>query len=99
MELNKISKIPITKLQLDSKNPRLINQSVEVTEEAIIAQLYRSAELEELLQSISSNGYLDIEPLIAMQDAENDKLIVLEGNRRLATLRQSISSAARTGTG
>lgn len=87
MELNKISKIPITKLQLDSKNPRLINQSVEVTEEAIIAQLYRSAELEELLQSISSNGYLDIEPLIAMQDAENDKLIVLEGNRRLATLR------------
>ena len=87
MALNKVSKIPIMKLQLDHKNPRLINQSVEATDEAIIARLYSDAQLDELLQSISSNGYLDIEPLVAMQDAESDKLVVLEGNRRLAALR------------
>lgn len=87
MELNEVSKIPVEKLKLDHKNPRLISQSVDSTDEAIIAELYRSAELGELLQSISSNGYLDIEPLIAMREAGSDKLVVLEGNRRLAALR------------
>ena len=87
MEPNEITKIPVTQLQLDHRNPRLINQLVDATDETIIARLFRSAELDELLQSISSNGYLDIEPLVAMEDAESDKLIVLEGNRRLAALR------------
>ena len=36
---------------------------------------------------MSANGYLDIEPLIVMQDPNSDCLIVLEGNRRLAALR------------
>ena len=49
--------------------------------------MYRSAELGELLQSISSNGYLDIEPLIAMRGPRSNDLVVLEGNRRLAALR------------
>lgn len=57
------------------------------TDESIIAWLYRSAELEELLQSISTNGYLDIEPLVAVAAPDGDGLIVLEGNRRLAALR------------
>ena len=86
MKLNEVSKIPVSKLKLDHKNPRLINQSVETTDEEIIARLYSDAQLDELLQSISSNGYLDIEPLVAMQDEESDKLVVLEGNRRLAAL-------------
>ena len=86
MKLNEVSKIPFSKLKLDYKNPRLINQSVEATDEAIIARLYSDVQLDELLHSISSNGYLDIEPLIAMQDAQSDKLVVLEGNRRLAAL-------------
>ena len=53
------------------------------------ARLYRAAELDELLQSISANGYLDIEPLIVMPTPHpsSDELIVLEGNRRLAALR------------
>lgn len=87
MGLNETLKIPVEELQLDHQNLRLITQSVDATDEAIIAQLYRSAELEELLQSISSNGYLDIEPLIAIQETGNNKFIVLEGNRRLAALR------------
>ena len=38
---------------------------------------------------ITANGYMDIEPLVVMSDpaSRNDKLLVLEGNRRLAALR------------
>ena len=42
-----------------------------------------------MLQSITANGYMDIEPLVVMDDpgARNGEMIVLEGNRRLAALR------------
>lgn len=53
----------------------------------IIARLYLSAELDELLQSMSTNGYMDIEPLVVVRQAETDEFLVLEGNRRLAALR------------
>lgn len=70
---------------LDDKNPRLVGQ-VATTEESIIARLYLAAELDELLQSISANGYMDIEPLIGLR-TKTPKFVVLEGNRRLAALR------------
>lgn len=79
--------VSVELLRLDRQNPRLVGAAAEATDEAIIARLYRSAELDELLQSISTNGYLDIEPLIAVAAADGDGLVVLEGNRRLATLR------------
>lgn len=82
----RVSRVPITKLRLDNANPRLVGQRGGDSEEAIIAQLYRTAELDELLESISTNGYLDIEPLVVTGN-DDGTLVVLEGNRRLATLR------------
>ena len=89
MQLETITKVPVERLRLDRMNPRLVGEGATAPDEWIIARLYRSAELDELLHSISTNGYLDIEPLVVMDgsDARNDSLIVLEGNRRLATLR------------
>ena len=89
MELETTTKVPVERLRLDRRNPRLLGQAEDASDESIIARLYRSAELDELLQSISANGYLDIEPLVVMRasGSEDDALIVLEGNRRLATLR------------
>ena len=89
MDLETITKVPVERLRLDRMNPRLVGEGATASDEWIIAQLYRSAELDELLQSMSANGYLDIEPLVVMADsgAADDGLIVLEGNRRLATLR------------
>ena len=88
MELEATAKVPVERLRLDRANPRLDGEEAEASDERIIARLYRAAELDELLQSISANGYLDIEPLVVMRDSdgEDDGLIVLEGNRRLATL-------------
>ena len=87
METNTTTKVRVERLRLDSKNPRLVGHTEDVSDESIIARLYRSAELDELLQSISTNGYLDIEPLIVIRGSGDDALTVLEGNRRLATLR------------
>ena len=85
--LNATTKVPVDQLRFDRFNPRLLGQVANASDEFIIAQLYRSAELDELLQSVSTNGYLDIEPLIVMADSNGAGLVVLEGNRRLATLR------------
>ena len=87
IEFEVTSTVPVDRLRLDRLNPRLIGQANNASDESIIARLYRSAEIDELLQSMSANGYLDIEPLIVMQDPESPCLIVLEGNRRVATLR------------
>lgn len=85
---NSTTKVSVKELLFDRYNPRLIGQDAEASDEFIIAQLYRSAELDELLQSISTNGYLDIEPLIVVANSNGRAgLVVLEGNRRLATLR------------
>ena len=89
MEPETTTRVPVERLRLDRLNPRLIGEGDDATDEAIIARLYRAAELDELLQSITANGYMDIEPLVVMDnpDAGNGELIVLEGNRRLAALR------------
>ena len=90
MEFEKSEKVAVERLRLDRQNPRLIGKGENASEEFIIGRLYRSADLGELLQSISANGYMDIEPLIVMpEDPQSNEgnLIVLEGNRRLAALR------------
>lgn len=80
------AKASIARLQLDRDSPRLMDREEHATDQSFIARLH-SAGLDDLLQSISTNGYLDIEPLIAMGTADSDELTVLEGNRRLAALR------------
>ena len=85
--LEDTTKISVDWLKLDRENPRLVGISARTTEESVIAQLYRGEELGELLQSISANGYLDIEPLIVWLDPADQKFTVLEGNRRLAAIR------------
>lgn len=85
--LEDTTKISVDWLKLDRENPRLVGISARTTEESIVAQLYRGEELGELLQSISANGYLDIEPLIVWLDPADQKFTVLEGNRRLAAIR------------
>ena len=89
MQLESTTKVSVDTLRLDYANPRLIGEREFASDEVIIARLHSAADLDELLQSIAANGYMDIEPLIVMRDSDssNSELIVLEGNRRLAALR------------
>ena len=89
MELETITRVPVEQLRLDRESPRLAGEADEATDASIVARLYRSTGLDELLLSFSANGYLDIEPLVvtAGGDGEESGLVAVEGNRRLATLR------------
>lgn len=84
--IHKIRKVPVSRLALDRESPRLLGDACRATDEEIIGALYCTAALEELLESVSANGYLDKEPLIVMRN-DGGTMTVLEGNRRLATLR------------
>ena len=83
--LESVTQISVDCLNLDARNPRLADVEIETSDEAIIARLYRTEDLNELLQSIAANGYMDIEPFVVCR--ENGRLTVLEGNRRLAAIR------------
>lgn len=83
--LRAAARVAVERLALDRRNPRLAGREGGTTDVDIVARLYRGEDLGELLQSITANGYLDIEPLIVL--AEAARLTVLEGNRRLAAIR------------
>ena len=87
LPLKETRKVAVGRLRLDRENPRLVGEAENASDEDVINYLYQSAELTELLESISTNGYLDIEPLIVLSEPDAELLTVLEGNRRLATLR------------
>ncbi|PZO73053.1 MAG: hypothetical protein DI640_11370 [Sphingomonas taxi] len=75
------------RLTFDATNPRYTpdKHPRDATDVAIVEYLDRTADLGELVQSIASSGYIDIEPLIVT--VRGDNLVVLEGNRRLAALK------------
>ncbi len=83
--LQQATEVPVDWLKLDQSNPRLVGSQPMASDAAIISELYRAEELGELLQSLASNGYLDIEPLIG--ELVDDRFVVLEGNRRLAAIK------------
>ncbi len=71
--------IETARLQFDPANPRYSSdRGLPYDNDAqIVTFLYESSDLGELLQSISTSGYVDIEPLIVM--GRQERLIVLEG--------------------
>lgn len=85
--LAKQTPVEVSRLSFDPHNPRFTPDSKpgQNKEADVIEHMARTADLRELVDSISASGYVDIEPLIVIGDSE--KLIVLEGNRRLAALR------------
>ena len=83
----KIERKQIENLELDWKNPRLAEFGIKKdTPPAEIFQvLWINMALEEIVTSLVAHGFFDTEPLIVLKEGE--KLIVLEGNRRLAAVK------------
>lgn len=79
---------PTELLDFDYTNPRLSTGDDLVTpdEQSIICSLREIAALDELIQSICTNTYLNLEPLIVLGE-ETGPFTVLEGNRRLASIK------------
>ncbi|MFD0795493.1 hypothetical protein ACFQZX_17860 [Mucilaginibacter litoreus] len=82
-----ITEIDPRDLHFDPENPRIAEFSAghNLSERDIVQILWNAMGVEEIVLSIKASGFFEHEPLIAT--AENDKLIVIEGNRRLAAIK------------
>jgi hypothetical protein len=88
-------RIHVGKLRLDPLNPRLIVEK-GATEVVLLAKLYAEESLDELVPSFLENGYFEEEPLVVVSDAD-ETYVVVEGNRRLATLKLLLQPELRKG--
>ena len=79
--------IATERLFFDIDNPRLVEFTLEEksSEEKILNILWSQMAVDEIVQSILSNGFFQNEALLAVE--ENGKLVVVEGNRRLAAVK------------
>lgn len=75
----------VSSLHLDAKNPRLGRETSARAPREIIQYLFEHDKALEVAQSIATRGYFPNEPLLVIK--ENDQLVVVEGNRRLAALK------------
>lgn len=81
------TKVAMDKLSFDPDNPRLaLADEFDGKNEIDVIKLHiERSDLSELLESIATSGYVDIEPMVVL--GAGTKLLVLEGNRRLAALK------------
>jgi len=75
----------VDKLELDLENPRFGLTDVNEPNEAL-AMLAERANLKELWDSISSQGWLELEPMVCVKSLRDGYYTVIEGNRRLAAI-------------
>lgn len=75
--------LTIEELRLDPDNPR-VPETIGRSQRDLLSYSYENGALAELAESFLDNGYFAPERLIVRQDA--DGYVVIEGNRRLATL-------------
>jgi len=81
----KVRLLSVTSLRLDPKNPRIPENDEILKQQRLIELLVKNDKVYDLTKSIVNNGYYPIENLIAIK--ENEKHIVVEGNRRLTALK------------
>lgn len=77
--------VSVPNVHLDSKNPRLGRETGARAPRAMIQYLFEHDKTLEIAESIAASGYFPNEPLLVIRD--NDQLVVVEGNRRLAALK------------
>jgi hypothetical protein len=77
---------PYGNLWLDPDNPRLAELNLKINEQDRILQwLWKNKDVSELVDSMLAGGYWPHEELFVSK--ESGKLVVIEGNRRLAAVR------------
>jgi len=90
-----LQKILVSRLLFDRENPRLPPDVTSYTESDLLLYFESAFDLLPVAKSLVDNGYFEEEPLIGIP-GPNGKVIVVEGNRRLAALNFLTSSNARS---
>lgn len=78
-------RIAVAELRLDPGNPRLPPDSESWDQEKIFDYIRSDYGIDDLVSSMIDNGYFEQEPLIGV--SEDDRIIIVEGNRRLCALK------------
>ena len=100
----KYREVPLSKLRLDPENPRLPmdGEWTSESEQRFLREFYRRYNLIELARSIADKGFTPryAEALLVVKDASDPEFyLVVEGNRRLATLKLLTSADNRKAAG
>ena len=87
-------------LLLDARNPRLVGLVDEsakelATQEGLLRFIWETMALDELAASIAADGFYRHEPLLVEPPGKDGKCVVIEGNRRLATVRLLLDERLR----
>src|SRR5437762_12497596 len=88
-------RVPTDSLHFDPKNPRLVEylDGKEPSQSELLKLLWEQMSVDELAMSIAASGYFQHEPLFVSK--EHGKLIVIEGNRRLAAVKLLLDATLR----
>lgn len=84
-ETSNYTSILINELYLDPENPRLPERLKNAEEKDVLNWMLSDATLIDLMASIAENNFFNGEPILAVK--ENNRYIVVEGNRRLAAIK------------
>ena len=82
-----IKMFPSNELHFDRRNPRMAEYglSPQATDEEVLSMLWEAMDVREIVMSIAASGFFKHETLIVAE--EEGRLVVIEGNRRLAAVR------------
>lgn len=91
---------PVTRLDLDPNNARLPEELTDRSPSGLLRFFEEAYSLDELAWSMAEHGYFSQEPLLTISNpTDPDRRLVVEGNRRLATLKLLTDSEARATVG
>jgi hypothetical protein len=88
----KVTNINVDRLLLDPDNPRLASAEVGKSKEELVRFMWEEMAVDEVAMSIAANGFFQEEPLLVIpgdkpkHKDEEQKYIVVEGNRRLCAV-------------
>ena len=92
MAHQEFSPILVGELHLDPSYPRLPERLKNASEKEVLNWMLTDATLIDLMASIAENGFFSGEPILVVE--ENGKKIVIEGNRRLASVKLLLNPSA-----
>jgi len=90
-EVKDVVFVDTDRLLLDKENPRLASEEPGDAQFDLAKVLWSEMAVDELVLSISANGFFSEEPLFVIPEhanstSDNRKFVVIEGNRRLAAV-------------
>lgn len=79
-----VDRIDLANLLLDCENPRFGMQEAGRGQAELLDHIVHRFGVDDVLSSLSINGYFEAEPIVCRRLRNSSKLVVVEGNRRLA---------------